>query len=235
MPASTFRFKQFTIHQDRCALKVGTDGAVLGAWATVNRARRILDIGTGTGVLALMAAQRNTLARIDAVEIDEAAAAQAADNAAASPWSDRVRVHWMDARRLSASEPYDLVICNPPYYPGEMSAADPSASVAKHGAELKLDELMTTVHRLLAADGRFSVILPANREPDILDLAGRVGLFVVRRGALHYLGGRPNKRVLLEFSRHQAEPEDDTITVEHAPGSFTEQYRSLLADFMLHF
>lgn len=230
-----FRFKQFTIRQDRCALKVGTDGAVLGAWASLEGAKRILDIGTGTGLLALMAAQRNAQARIDAVEIDEAAAAQATENVAASPWSDRIRVHRMDVRRIQVSEPYDRVICNPPYYAGEMSASDAMASIAKHGAELQLDEMVAAVGRLLSAEGRFAVILPANREHDIRRLVEGTGLFVVRRGALHYLEGRPSKRVLLEFARHRAEVEDAPITVEHAPGRFTDQYRRLLADFMLHF
>lgn len=216
-------------------MKVGTDAVVLGAWAGVEGARRILDIGTGTGLLALMAAQRNAEARIDAVEIDEAAAEQAQENARASPWAARMRVHRMDARRLSASEPYDVVICNPPYYPGEMSASDASASIAKHGAELKLDELMTSVHRLLADEGRFAVIVPANREHELRTAAEGVGLHAVRRGLLHYLEGRPFKRVLLEFARHAGEVEQAPVTVEHAPGRYTEQYRELLAPFMLHF
>jgi tRNA1Val (adenine37-N6)-methyltransferase len=102
VPNPQFAFKQFRVQQDRCALKVGTDGVVLGAWANVEEAKRILDIGTGTGLLALMAAQRAPGARIDAVEIDEAAAEQAAENVAASPWADRVRVHRMDVRRMPA-------------------------------------------------------------------------------------------------------------------------------------
>ncbi|MFZ1692390.1 MAG: methyltransferase [Flavobacteriales bacterium] len=230
-----FQFKQFTIRQDRCAMKVGTDGAVLGAWAKVEGAKRILDIGTGTGLLALMAAQRNADARIDAVEIDEAAAEQAQENVHSSPWVDRIRVHWMDARRLSASEPFDRVICNPPYYPGEMSATAASASIAKHSAELKLDELVATVNRLLADDGRFAVIVPANRERDLCQATEDVGLLVVRRGPLHYLEGRPFKRVLLEFERRYCEVEHDPVTVEHAPGTYTEQYKTLLEPFMLHF
>ena len=117
MPKPEFRFKRFTIRQDRCALKVGTDGVLFGAWANYEGARRILDIGTGTGVLALIAAQRNNEASIDAVEIDDASAEQAAENVAASPWSDRVRVHRMDVRRMKAGEPYDLIICNPPCDP----------------------------------------------------------------------------------------------------------------------
>lgn len=235
MSSDEFRFKQFSIRQDRCAMKVGTDGAVLGAWARVEGARRILDIGTGTGLLALMAAQRNPAARVDAVEIDEAAAAQAAENVALSPWSDCIRVHWMDARRLRAAEPYDLVLCNPPYYAGEMSTLGAASSVAKHGAELGLEELIAVVARLLAPDGRFAVIVPSNRE-HVLRLAGeRVGLHAERRGPLWYLADRPFKRVLLELGRQRNGPIHDPVTVERAPNEHTEQYHALLAPFMLRF
>lgn len=235
MPVSSFRFKQFTIRHERSAMKVGTDGVVLGAWAQVEGARRILDIGTGTGLLALMAAQRNPEARVDAVEIDEEAAAEATENIAASPWSDRIRVHGMDARRLRASEPYDLIISNPPYYPGEMSSADASSSIAKHSAELGLDDLVAVVHSLLAADGRFVVIVPSNRE-DALRLSGeRLGLHVKRRGPLWYVRDRPYKRVLLELGRGSADDDFSPVTVERVPGEYTAQYQALLAPFMLHF
>lgn len=235
MPASSFRFKQFTIRHERSAMKVGTDGVVLGAWAQVEGARRILDIGTGTGLLALMAAQRNPEARVDAVEIDEEAVAEATENIAASPWSDRIRVHGMDARRLRASEPYDLIISNPPYYPGEMSSADVSSSVAKHSAELGLDELIAVVDSLLAADGRFTVIVPFNRE-DAIRLSGeRLGLHVKRRGPLWYVRDRPYKRVLLELGRGAPDDDFSPVTVERVPGEYTAQYRALLAPFMLHF
>lgn len=235
MPASSFRFKQFTIRHERSAMKVGTDGVVLGAWAQVEGARRILDIGTGTGLLALMAAQRNPEARVDAVEIDEEAAAEATENIAASPWSDRIRVHGMDARRLRASEPYDLIISNPPYYPGEMSSADASSSVAKHSAELGLDDLVAVVHSLLAADGRFVVIVPFNREDELRLSGERLGLHVKRRGPLWYVRDRPYKRVLLELGRGSADDDFAPVTVERVPGEYTSQYRELLEPFMLHF
>lgn len=216
-------------------MKVGTDGAVLGAWADVERAKRILDIGTGTGILALMTAQRTPEAVIDAVEMDEQTAAQASENVASSPWTDRIRVHCMDARRLRASELYDLVICNPPYYPGEMSTTDASSAIAKHSAELNLQELLAIVDGLLADDGRFAVIVPANRERDLCDSSEGTGLFVARRAPLFYLENRACKRVLLEFVRQRTTMVQEQVTVEHAPGTYTEQYRALLEPFMLHF
>jgi tRNA1Val (adenine37-N6)-methyltransferase len=235
VPNPQFAFKQFRVQQDRCALKVGTDGVVLGAWATVEGAKRILDIGTGTGLLALMAAQRAADAWIDAVEIDEASAEQAAENVAASPWAGRVRVHRMDVRRMRASEPCDLILCNPPFYGGEMDSPDARTGVAKHSGELSFEQLIEVVRTLLAEDGRFACIIPLNREAELLELAEGAWLGVERRCVLHYLEGRPPKRVLLELVRGGGPAVKEELTVEHAPGAFTEAYRTLLKDFMLKF
>ncbi len=231
---SDFRFKQFTLRQDRCALKVGTDAVVLGAWADVDGAR-ILDIGTGTGVLALMAAQRNPAARIDAVEIDDASAGQAAENAAASPWAPRVRVHRMDVRRMRAGEPFDRILCNPPFYAGEMGSPDTRTGVAKHGGGLRFAELLEVVDRLLAERGRFACIIPLNREAELLDGMARYDLHPARRCVLHYLEGRPPKRVLLEIGRLRTPVGPEVLLVEHRPGTFSEAYRKLLAPFLLKF
>ncbi|MBK7382122.1 MAG: methyltransferase [Flavobacteriales bacterium] len=235
MPEQRFRFKQFSIEQDRCAMKVGTDGVTLGAWTETHGAKRILDIGTGTGLLALMMAQRVPEAQIDAVEIDEAAAEQASVNITASPWAERIRVHWMDARRLHTKEPYDLIICNPPYYMGEMAAPDPRLTVAKHGAELTFDQLVDVVDKLLADRGRFAVIVPSDGEHRLRLAGERVGLSVFRRGPLWYLEGRPFKRVLLELWRGAPQDPHDPVIVERAPGEYTEAYKQLLAPFLLKF
>ncbi|MCC7502404.1 MAG: methyltransferase [Flavobacteriales bacterium] len=235
MPSDPFQFKQFSIHQDRCALKVGTDSVVLGAWTNVEGAKRILDIGTGTGVLALMAAQRTSDAHVDAVEIDDASAGQAAENVAGSPWSGRMRVHRLDVRRMSASEPYDLILCNPPFYAGEMDSPDARKGLAKHSGELSFEELIEAVRKLLADEGRFTCIIPLNREEELVELAEGAWLGLERRCVLHYLEGRPPKRVLLEFVRGGGAAEKEELTVERAPGQFTEGYRALLKDFMLKF
>lgn len=234
MAATPFRFKQFSLQQDRCALKVGTDAVVLGAWADVDGAR-ILDIGTGTGVLALMAAQRNPAARIDAVEIDEPSAEQAAANAAASPWASRVRVHRMDVRRMRASEPYDRILCNPPFYAGEMDSPDARTGVAKHDGGLTFPELVKVTARLLAPAGRFVCIIPLNREADLCAIAAGHGLSPACRCVLHYLEGRPPKRVLLELVHGPSPLRQEELLVEHRPGRFSEAYRRLLAPYLLKF
>ncbi|MBK8500337.1 MAG: methyltransferase [Flavobacteriales bacterium] len=230
-----FRFKRFTIQQDRCAMKVGTDGVVLGAWAEMEGAKRILDIGTGTGLLALMAAQRNAIAWIDAVEIDGPAAKQAAENVAASAWKDRIRVHRMDVRRVHITEPYDLIICNPPYYSGMMDSADARTSLAKHGAELTFNELIFSVDRMLGPQGTFALIIPIDREQAMLRIAEQHGLRPARRCAMSYLAARQGKRVLLEVSRNAGASAGSALVVEHHPGLYTEAFRDLLAPFMLDF
>ncbi len=235
MPNDFFQFKQFAIQQDRCALKVGTDGVVLGVWAHVEGAKRILDIGTGTGLLALIAAQRNPTAWIDAVEIDDTSAEQAAENVAASPWSDRVRVHRMDVRRMKSAEPYDMILCNPPFYAGEMDSPDARRGLAKHGGELSFGELIGVVSTLLARDGLFACIIPLNREAELVKLASTADMHVVRRCVLRYLEARPAKRVLLELGPTPGELRAEELVVEHTPGVFTDAYRMLLRELMLKF
>ncbi len=236
MPKPEFRFKQFTIRQDRCALKVGTDGVLFGAWVDYGGARRILDIGTGTGLLALIAAQRNATAHIDAVEIDDASAGQASENVNASPWVDRVRVHRMDVRRMSTGEPYDLIICNPPYYAGYSTSPDERIGLAKHSGELLFPDLLDAVDRLLSAEGRFAAIIPMNREVEFLREAERVGLLPTRKCSVSYVAHRPPKRVLLELSRTAGEVEEGTLTVEATgPFDYTPEYRAIISDLMLNF
>lgn len=236
MPKPAFRFKQFTVRQDRCAMKVSTDGVLFGAWMAVTGARRILDIGTGTGLLALIAAQRAPCAFIDAVEIDPEAAEQAAENVEASPWSDRIRVHGMDVRRLRVSEPYDRIICNPPYYAGYAASADERVGVAKHSGELRFPELLDTVGRALAPEGRFAVIIPLVREHELLTLAAGHGLLPCRRCTVQYVAHRPAKRVLLELDRMGQGLEEENLTVEATgPFDYTLEYRRLVSDLMLNF
>jgi tRNA1Val (adenine37-N6)-methyltransferase len=236
MPKPSFRFKQFTILQDRCALKVGTDGVLFGAWLDHHGAKRILDIGTGTGLLALIAAQRNPTASVDAVEIDDDSAAQAAENVAGSPWADRVRVHRMDVRRMSASGSFDLIICNPPYYAGYSASPDARIGLAKHSDELLFPELIDAVDRLLSALGRFAVIIPLNREKEFLHEAGRIGLLPVRRCEVRYVAQRPPKRVLLELDRSGRPLLEEELTIEATgPFDYTPAYRALISDLMLNF
>lgn len=236
MPNDYFRFKQFIVRQDRCALKVGTDGVLLGAWARYANALRILDIGTGTGVLSLIAAQRNNRAMIDAVEIDAASAEQARENALASPWAERINVFHADVRTWEPSEGYDLVLCNPPFYKGYQASREVRTATAKHDLELSFAELMDVADRSCNPHGRLCMIIPVDRLEELKSLAVGNGFVQSRECLVSYLSNKMPKRVLVEFSRTF---DLDVMTVEMAveryPGEFTPEYKALLRDLALHF
>ncbi|MBL0096355.1 MAG: methyltransferase [Bacteroidetes bacterium] len=160
MPATVFHFKRFTINQDRCAMKVGTYGVLLGAWVTVPDAGKILDIGTGTGLIALMMAQKSN-AFIDAIDIDLPSYEQAKENVLLSPWSDHVRVIHSALKDYKPGYRYDLIVSNPPYFMDSYAATDEARNLARSAsASLSYDDLLNGVVRLLVNTGRFSVILP---------------------------------------------------------------------------
>lgn len=233
MPKDEFRFKQFTVRQDRCAMKVSTDGVLFGAWVRYGSGEHILDIGTGTGLLALIAAQRDGQARVHAVELDGDAASQAQENVQASPWAERIRVHHMDVRRMHAAEPFGLVLCNPPYYSGYSVPHDQRSGLAKHAAGLDLPDLARIAPNLLAPQGRFSLIIPLSRESSFLNEAARHGLFPSRRCTVRYVPQRPPKRVMLELRKERMPMEEEELTVEGS-GSFdyAPEYRALIADLI---
>ena len=149
-----FRFKQFTIHQDACAMKVGTDGVLLGVLADVTAATHLLDIGTGTGLVALMLAQRNPSMSIDAIEIDSKAAKQAAENVAQSPWP-QIRVHCAALQTYTANQPYNLIVSNPPYFVNSLKAPKAARTTARHTDSLSFNELVEGVDRLLSPAGHW--------------------------------------------------------------------------------
>ena len=194
-------------------MKVGTDGVLLGAWAPECIAGgRILDIGTGTGVMAIMAAQRNPSARIVGVEIDDMSALQARENAEASPWADRVEIVNADIRSYEAAAPFDLVISNPPYFVDSLKSPDSGRTTARHTVSLDFGELMSAVERLLAPDGRFAVC-DVRSKPS----AGPI-------------------RTMMEFAAgYCGAPEFSELTIGDGKGGYTAEYVALTRDFYLKF
>ena len=234
MPNSYFRFKQFTIKQDCCALKVGTDGMLIGGWTNYVPAERILDIGTGTGVLALIAAQRNPSASIDAVEIDPDSAEQAQANAAASPWADRVTIHQGDVRQWEHVGRYDLVLCNPPFYKGHHPSHDARKAIAKHDLSLPFTDLIAAMDDRCAEQGRISLILPFDRLAEVITLATSHRFNLKRQCLVSYTANKAPKRVLVEFSRKlDQEVEQSELVVELTPGKYSPEYRALISDLKL--
>ncbi len=237
MPNQYFKFKQFTVNQDRCAMKVGTDGVLLGSWVDVEKAQRVLDIGTGTGLLALMVAQRNTQASVDALEIDAAAAEQAAENAGASEWRGRITVINADFLSHAFDKKYDLIICNPPYFTQSLKSPDKKRTAARHSDSLPLDRLAKVVSGLLADDGVFAVVLPMQEGEALVNECRGCGMGIKRKAHVYAKSdSQTPKRVLLEFSKNTAETVEERIVIEKCERhDYTDQYKALTKDFYLNF
>ena len=233
-----FTFKQFHIDHSRCAMKVGTDGTLLGAWATLPpHAKKILDIGTGSGLIAIMAAQRHPTAKITAIDIDKDCVMQATKNAVASPWAERIEVIETPLQEYSPEEKFDVIISNPPYFADSMHSPDKQRTTARHTASLSFKELTEGVLRLLADDGLFAVILPT-AESELLLSASRGRLFTWRRCEVWSTPESGARRIMLELKREP--PKDlakkEKIIIEQGGRHvYSEEYKALTADFYLNF
>jgi tRNA1Val (adenine37-N6)-methyltransferase len=230
-----FQFKQFNIQQDKCAMKVGTDGVLLGAWVATGSCRAILDVGTGTGLIALMLAQRS-LAGIDAIDIDEAAAGQATENIASSAFANRIQVFHAPFEEYAskAHRRYDLIVSNPPYFARSLKSPDTKKNLARHTDTLSLSSLLSGGKSLLAPDGRIALILPCQRESELMETAQENKLAVVRKTAVKPLPDAPPKRLLIELSANVSAPcLTDTLIIEESRHQYTAGYRELTKDFYL--
>ena len=231
-----FRFKQFSLNQDRCAMKVGTDGVLLGAWASLEKhPESILDIGAGTGVIALMMAQRSPSQTIDAIELDDNAYEQCTENFESSPWGDRMFCYHagLDEFVDEWEDTYDLIVSNPPFYSEDVSSGDKSRDQARQNQSLPFDELLEGVSRLLSPKGIFSTIIPFKEEEAFLHLAAQLNLFPQR---ITRVKGNPTsetKRSLLEFVFNATETKIKALTIEIRRHEYTQEYVDLTKDFYL--
>ena len=238
MPKESFIFKQFTVFQQKSAHKVGTDAVLLGAWAQVEKARNILDIGTGTGIIALMMAQKSN-AQIDAIDIEQSSYEQARENIEHSAWHSRIRVHLSSLQDFAAraSKKYDVVITNPPYFVDSYKAPDEERSHARHNDTLPFADLIGGVRQLLSADGRFYIILPTKEAQDFKQLAEKKGLNLLRRLRVKTkLVNDTEKRHLMQFGFTSSSLVDQTLSIEkEGRHDYTDEYKLLTGDFYLHF
>jgi tRNA1Val (adenine37-N6)-methyltransferase len=235
-----FRFKQFTIHQDRTAMKVCTDACVLGAYADVAETSeipvRILDIGTGTGLLALMAAQRNPSASIDAVEVDEAAFGQAMENVTNSPFSGQMRVWHGRVQDFVPPHRYDRILTNPPFYTNHLRSPDAVVNRALHTDELPFPELIEAVGRLLKPDGQWWVLLPPYETDSLIRLAAAMGLTPCWQLHLRHNDRKPIFRTITGFSYDQRTTVSSILTIyDSESNEYTPAFRAYLRDFYLIF
>ena len=219
-----FRFKQFTVRQERCAMKVGTDGTLLGAWACGGRC--ILDVGTGTGLIALMMAQRFPDATITGIDIDEDAVSQAQENVAASPFAPRIIITRQDVATMEGA--FDAIVSNPPYFSNSLHSPDAQRTLARHADTLPYRTLMVSAHRLLTKDGELSVVVPTDCKKLMESEAALAGFFKYRECAVRTSAGKPAKRYLLAFSKHSLRLEITQITLG------TPEAIALTQDFYIH-
>jgi tRNA1Val (adenine37-N6)-methyltransferase len=235
MSNNWFQFRQFRIGQERSALKVGTDGVLLGAWSMVHGAERILDVGTGTGVIALMLAQRSE-ALIHAVEIDREACEDALDNFRKSPWADRLVLHLADFNAYCNTDfiQYDLVVSNPPFFKGSLKSADTASSVARHDVSLSFSQLIAGAKKILKASGRLAVIIPIEAFDDFRETARLNGFYNSRKTVVIPKTGKAPKRVLLEFSVSAVYPTVDELVILLDKDHYSDAFKELTKEFYLN-
>lgn len=255
-----FKFKRFTVMQDRCAMKVGTDGVLLGAWAPLDGGLPLLDIGAGTGIVSLVAAQRLSVAMMEphaatsgggnapkwvtAVELDPDAAAQAAVNFESSPWGDCMECVCCDVNDFNQLcwggeelpvRSYGTILCNPPYFRDSLRCPDGSRNAARHGDSLNFDDLGRCVARLLSPDGLFSAIIPFDAVRDFVRAMAACSLYHVRETDVCTKVGKEPKRSLVSFSFKLSPCCKDTISILDSEGQETPEYVSLVKDFYLKY
>jgi len=233
MSNNPFRFKQFTVQQDKCAMKVGTDGVLLGAWAKCKNSTRVLDIGTGTGLIALMLAQRCP-ATIDALEIDGNAAQQARQNFKNSPWGNRLNAIHVDARFFQPAERYDLIVSNPPFFENNHKIEQQGRRLARTGVSLKHKTIIDLADEWLVEEGRLAIICPASSFELIEEYARQKHMRLTSQVNVR---GNPNTeivRCLLEFSLKPNRKEISELVIEEERHHFTDEYSKLTKAFYLN-
>jgi tRNA1Val (adenine37-N6)-methyltransferase len=235
MANSWFQFKKFKVEQEKSAMKVGTDGVLLGAWACKN-GKSILDVGTGTGLIALMLAQRFEDAEITAIDIDKHAAEQAYENVCNSPWSDRISVECADFNifRKEQAGCYDHIISNPPYFKQSLKSNSRSRSLARHDMLLTHDMLIVESVRLLNDGGCLSVVLPYVEGSVFIALAATKGLYCTRKTNVYSKPDSEIRRLLLEFRKVKQNLVEDSLVIEEkGRHSYSKEYLELTGPFYL--
>lgn len=234
MSNSFFKFKQFTIYHDRCGMKVGTDGVLLGAWCRVESARFALDVGTGSGLIALQIAQRNPDIQITGLEIDETAAGQALGNVLQSPWKERVQIICTDYKLYQSERKFDVIVSNPPYFVDALRSPDARRRLARHIESLNYDVLFRHAQSLLAPGGRISMITPAEVENLVRDAAWAQGFYPCRLTRVFTKPGKPCRRILWEFGASLAFCSEEILYIENGGGGYSNEYIALTRDFYLN-
>ena len=223
-----FRFQQFSIQQSKDVFRVGTDGVLLGAMCNVKNAKKILEIGTGTGLISLMLAQRNVSAKILAIDINENAVKLASENFRNSIFNENLKVELKDFKNFETNENFDLVVCNPPFFEENASAKD---VLARQQVELNFRNLVEKSTEIITQKGILSIILPSEAATDVKSLAEEFNLYLVREINIYGIEGGNLKRNILEFSLAQKPLEISDFVIEKSPREYSDQYLNLTKNF----
>lgn len=227
-----FRFKQFEIEQDRCAMKVGTDGVLLGAWA--QGGRRILDIGSGTGLISLMMAQRFPEAEVVGIDMDADACGQARENVMASPFRDRVEIECCRLQDFGEAGVFDAIVSNPPFFVDSLKNPDSKRTMARHTDSLPFRDLFAGVKRLLSDDGIFSTIVPVEVVEQFVAESCILGFYLIRKCGVKTVERKQPKRFMLSFAKHRISPYEEHVeTMMDSQGNRSEWYRKITEEFYL--
>lgn len=230
-----FSFKQFTIFHDKCAMKVGIDGVLLGAWTSVENTNTILDVGTGSGLIALMVAQRSS-AQIDAIDIDSHAILQAKGNVKNSSWSNRIALHEVSLQQFSeiCTTKFDLIVSNPPYFINSLKAPDETRTTARHTDMLSHENLMMSAKQLLNETGRICLILPVNEGLQCIDFANKINLYCCKKVVVYPKPNAHPKRLLLEFNLIPGSTIESELTIEsNERHHYSPEFTLLAKDYYL--
>ena len=232
-----FRFKQFSIIDTNCAMKVSTDAVLLGAWTEIRNSDHILDIGTGSGIIALMLAQRSA-AQIEAIDIHLPSCEDAVLNFENSPWNDRLHLYnsaFSDFLKAHKTR-YDLIVSNPPYHNRSLKSPSDKVNLSKHTISLSHEELLRGIKKILQPDGRFCIILPFSEFQNFKQLASFEGLYCLHECLVFPKTSKPANRILIEFGLlRSTEIRRSEITIRKSVGDYHESYKELTKDFYLHF
>lgn len=238
MANNEFVFKQFRILQDKCAMKVGTDAVLLGAWVNTSGAEHILDIGTGTGIIALMLAQKSS-GKIDAIDIDINAFLQASENIENSKWSERIKAHHKSIQEYIpyCNCKYDLIVSNPPYFIDSSKAVEEARTNARHTDCLSFNDLLNGVVNLLNPMGKFYIILPVKESQMFIEMAQKQKLYLTKLTRVITRPDKPEKRLLMkfEFTEHNTPEEDYIVIEEDGRHVYSAAYKELTKDYYLSF
>ena len=230
-----FRFKHFQVEHDRSSMKVGTDGVLLGSWCDVSSAHRVLDVGTGCGLIALMVAQRNSIATVDAIDVDAASIAEATSNFGKSPWGNRLYAVNDDYCTFESVEKYDLIVSNPPFFTNGILSPKEIRRNARHTQSLTFEQLIVKSKSLLTDAGILSIVTPTDAYKEILDMCKVNNLYVSNICNVFPMPGVQPKRLLWKIVKTPVQTVTDGLVIESSPGCYSDDFINLCRDFYLKF